>query len=351
MSYLETENRRRNSRDRNCRGGNASPGPASRAGIAACFALAAASLASAEDGRSTLTVSLENDLFGSGTDEHYTHGTEITYVSGTYQPDFLKSFARAMGLYNDGDDLRVGFSLGQQMFTPSDITVRERIPDDRPYAGWLYGSAGMYSETRRGDVRSIDKLELTVGIVGPDSRAEEVQKAIHEISDSDEPKGWDNQLHNEATYDVAYQHEWVLPIVADRIDAIPMVALTLGTSQRYAATGMALRFGDGLGADSGPPLIRPSASASHYFKPQQDFYWYVFVAAHGRYVQHNIFLDGGDDDHIGIDKRDWVGEAQGGLVLGWRRWRFTLTEIVRTREFERQDSSDEYGSIAISYRL
>ncbi|HEY3699135.1 MAG TPA: lipid A-modifier LpxR family protein, partial [Spongiibacteraceae bacterium] len=44
--------------------------------------------AQAEDGKGALTVALENDLFGAGTDKHYTHGTEISYVSDTYQQDW-----------------------------------------------------------------------------------------------------------------------------------------------------------------------------------------------------------------------------------------------------------------------
>ncbi|NIT29347.1 MAG: DUF2219 family protein, partial [Candidatus Aminicenantes bacterium] len=33
----------------------------------------------------------------------------------------------------------IALSVGQKMFTPRDITRRELIPEDRPYAGWLYG--------------------------------------------------------------------------------------------------------------------------------------------------------------------------------------------------------------------
>src|SRR5690606_24877280 len=282
----------------------------------------------AEDGKGTLSISLDNDLFGAGSDSHYTHGTEITYVSNTYQPPYIEDMAKATGIHSDGDDLRFGISLGQLMFTPDDISRTDPILDDRPYAGWLYLSGGMYSESRRGGIRSIDKLELIIGVVGPESRADQMQKAVHEVTDSEEPMGWENQLDNEATIDVAYQHEWVLPIVDNHVDIIPMVAATLGTSQRYAATGFTMRFGRGLDADSGPPLIRPTASASQYCQPRQNFYVSVFAGAHGRYVGHSIFLDGNrNGDSLSVDKKEWVGEGQAGLVLGWSNWRVALTEI------------------------
>lgn len=308
--------------------------------------------ASAEDGKGVLTIGLENDLFGAGGDAHYTHGTEITYVSDTYQPNWLQGFASALQMYDSGDDLRVGVSLGQQIFTPRDLKTSAPILNDRPYAGWLYLSFGLLTDTPNERIRKLNKLDLVVGVVGPQSHAEEVQRWVHDVTDSDTPEGWDNQLHNETTIDLQYQHEWILPLVGDSIDVVPRVALTLGTSQRYAGTGFTFRFGDGLSADAGPPLIRPNAAGTHYFQTSQSFYWYLFAGAHGRYVAHNIFLDGNTDGHSqSVDKKHWVAEAQGGLVMGWSNWRFTLTEIYRSREFQHQDEPDEFGALTVSYRF
>ncbi len=313
--------------------------------------------ASAADGKGTLSIVLENDLFGAGTDEHYTHGTEINYVSDTYQPDWLKSFAGGVGLYDEGDELRVAWSLGQQMYTPSDLEATDVVEDDRPYAGWLYTSFGLTSDSRvraerDGSVRTIDRFEVILGIVGPDSRAEQAQKALHSALDSDEPQGWDNQLHDEGTIDFAYQREWLVPLVSTYVDIVPRAGIMLGTSQRFAGAGATLRVGSGINSDAGPPLMRPTATGSYYFKPTQRFYWYLFAGAHGRYVEHNIFLDGNTDgDSHSVEHEDWVGEVQAGLVAGVGNWRLSVTEIIRSREFEGQDEPDEFGSVALSYRF
>lgn len=311
----------------------------------------------AGDREGTLSLALENDLFGAGTDRHYTHGTEINYVSDTYQPAWLKAFASGIGFHDDGDELRFAWSLGQQMYTPSDLRRTDLIVDDRPYAGWLYTSIGLTSDSRLaaerdGGVRTIDRIELIVGIVGPDSRAEDTQRALHKVFDSEEPRGWDNQLRNEATVDLQYQREWIVPLIGNHVDVVPRVGLSLGSSQRHAGTGFTLRVGSGLDADAGPPLIRPIATGSHYFKPSQRFYWYLFAGAHGRYVDYNIFLDGNTDgDSHSVEAEEWVGEVQAGLVMGIENWRLTLTEIYRSREFEGQDEPDEFGSVALSYRF
>lgn len=307
--------------------------------------------AHAEDSKGSLTLALENDLFGAGTDEHYTHGTEISYVSDTYHPNWLSDSASMLPFYESSSETRTVWSLGQQIYTPADITKTEPQPNDRPYAGWLYTSLGLVTDRRAGS-HYVDKLEFVLGLVGPNSGAESVQKTIHKWSGSKEPKGWDNQLGNEITFDMQYQREWNLPLIDNNVDIVPRVAFTLGTARRDIGTGFSLRVGSGLDSDFGPPLIRPAAAGMQYFKPKQPFYWYLFAGAHGRYVEHNIFLDGNNDhDSPSVHKNSWVGEVQAGIVLGWENWRATLTEIARTREFEHQPDPDEYGAIAISYRF
>src|SRR3546814_17295330 len=78
------------------------------------------------------------------------------------------------------------------MYTPDDVALRNPPLDDRPYAGWLYGSVGLIAETGR----RLDQLELTLGVVGPASLAEQTQKLIHEITESQEPRGSDTHPQN-----------------------------------------------------------------------------------------------------------------------------------------------------------
>src|SRR5690554_4668140 len=90
--------------------------------------------AAARDNKGTLNLTLENDLWGAGTDEHYTHGTEISYISDTYQPASLMKLFSWLPFYEPAADTRFTWSLGQQIYTPSDIEATELIVDDRPYA-------------------------------------------------------------------------------------------------------------------------------------------------------------------------------------------------------------------------
>lgn len=307
----------------------------------------------AADSRGTFSVSFENDLFTAGNDDNYTHGTQLNYVSDTYLPKWMRGVASLVPFSDDSDDVRFTVGLGQKIYTPRDLTRTDLIVEDRPYAGWAYLSAGFLADSgNHGKIRHLDSLELVIGTVGPDSGGESVQTRVHDWTDSEEPMGWDNQLDNEVTVDLRYQHQWMIPLVNDHVDIVPQVNAMLGTSQRYAGLGMALRFGSGLRSDFGPPLIDPDTAGGDYFKPDQSFYWYLFVGAYGRYVGHNIFLDGNHDgDSHSVEPEEWVGDLQAGLVLGGGNWRVTLTTIYRSEEFETQEDNDQFGSISISYRL
>jgi lipid A 3-O-deacylase len=84
----------------------------------------------------------------------------------------------------DGGTIRTRYAHGQNIFTPSKIKLEDPPPDDRPYAGWLYGSIGLIAETGQ----RLDVLDLTLGIVGPASLAEETQRSSrHNGFDTTDP--------------------------------------------------------------------------------------------------------------------------------------------------------------------
>ena len=77
-----------------------------------------------------------------------------------------------------------------------------------------------------------------------------------------------------------------------------------------------------------------------------------FASAEGRAVARNIFLDGNTfKDSRSVDKEPFVGDLQWGLVLTWRNFRVSFTDVFRTREFETQKESEHYGSICLSMAM
>lgn len=312
------------------------------------------------DSAGILSLQVENDLWGSGTDRYYTHGTRLSYLSSEETPKWLEHAAALVPVFSQRGHLRTSYAVGQSIFTPDDITKSDLIEDERPYAGWLYGAVGLISDhrVRDGNLRSgrLDSLELNIGIVGPDSFAEDTQSFVHKVIDSPKPQGWDHQLHNELgvmlIYDRQWQAQYIDEIMGLGVDLTPHIGGILGNVMTSASIGATLRIGRDLPSDYGPPRIQPSLPGSGFFRPTKNFGWYLFAGLEGRYVLHNIFLDGNTFDSSHEVKREpLVGDLQAGLVLTWKNIRLSFTNIYRSDEFEGQGSATKFGSISVSVRL
>ena len=315
------------------------------------FGAGSATAASSPDAKGILSLTIENDLFAD-VDRHYTHGTRLSWLSPeTELPSWVELWADRMPLFASDGVKRLSFVFGQDIFTPDDITRSNLIQDDRPYAGWLYGSVGVVSDTGS----RLDNLELTLGIVGPAALSRHSQRVVHEIIGADRPEGWSNQLHNEPGLVLTYERKWrsQRPLRDNGLatDFTPYVGGSLGNVFTHASVGMMGRIGFDLPADYGPPRIRPSLPGSDFFQPGSGLGGYLFVGVESRYVARNIFLDGNSfrSSHQ-VKRKPVVGDIQMGAAFIWGQVRFAYTHVFRSREFEGQNSADQFGALTISAR-
>lgn len=307
----------------------------------------------AADGRGTLNVVFENDR-AANTDRHFTHGSYASYVTRRGgAPDWAVALGEAVPgrLMDKGVD-RIGFVLGQDMFTPDDIGRFDLIEGDRPYAGWLYTGMKLIAEERE----NLQRLELDVGVVGPASRADDTQAIVHEVLGVQRPNGWDNQLDNEPGVVLIYERKWrrldTLPLTDIEIALIPHATAALGNVYTFAAGGASLAIGQELEASWGPARIFPGLRGSDFFEAGERLHWQLFMGGQVRAVARNIFLDGNTfaDSHS-VDKEPVVGDFQFGAQLAYDRYRLAFTQVVRTREFENQIENDLFGAITLSVQF
>ncbi|WP_332875547.1 lipid A deacylase LpxR family protein [Sideroxyarcus emersonii] len=298
---------------------------------------------------SVLTLMVENDLFYHS-DRDYTNGIALVWgPSPEPTPDWAVTMARLVPWFPKEGEVGHGYTIGQNMYTPRDITVANPPLNDRPYGGWLYGSMGMGTETGR----QLDLVTLTLGVVGPASQAEQAQKAVHKIVGSPQPQGWNTQLKNELGILLTYQRSW--RALADStldglaIDLTPDAGFALGNVYTYASAGLTLRYGKNLTMDYGPPRIQPSPLGTGYFATKENFTWYLFTGFEMRAVARNIFLDGNTfQSSRSVEKKPFVSDFQWGVVTVWNGVHLTYTHVVRTREFKTQGGSDQFGAFSIS---
>ena len=301
------------------------------------------------------SVQFENDVWGSGDDRFYSHGTEVSYLS-LNPPEWLMNAGRLLPFFHTGDVSAVQFSVGQSIFTPEDTVASGLLRNDRPYAGWLYGSAELLSRYQDGPNHQVGNvLGITLGIVGPSARADQVQNGFHDLIGIDKPRGWQNQLKDEPgillTYTRRSQYHHDLPGGLE-FETAPHVVGALGNVYTYAGAGMMLRVGQGLRNDIAPPNISPGFPGVPYLRPSTGVNWYLFAGLEGRAVARDIFLDGNTfrDSHS-VDKEPFVADVQVGFAFHYDSMRIAISNVWRSREFEGQSGHVQYGAINVSFFL
>ena len=316
---------------------------------ASALSAAAESDVNVEDG-TLVAVVIENDLF-QDSDRHYTNGLRLGFSPpSAATPDWLKDTAQATGLFPEGGQYRASFTLGQNMFTPRDITAATPDPDDRPYAGWLYATAAVSAENER----RLNSLELSIGLIGPSSLAGDAQEWYHDLIGADDPKGWDSELEDELALMVTYQRRWNAwerDFAGLDVAFSPHFGGALGNVYTYANIGATVRVGQNSDGAFGPPRIQPSVPGSGLMA-SDGFNWYLFASLEGRAVAQNIFLDGNTfRDSPSVDKEPYVGDLQFGFVIGRGDLQFGYTHVFRTDEFETQRDNSGFGAFSVSKRF
>ncbi|HNP37400.1 MAG TPA: lipid A deacylase LpxR family protein [Woeseiaceae bacterium] len=187
---------------------------------------------------------------------------------------------------NSGNTQNAVVRFGQSMYTPEDSTRTDLITDDRPYAGLLYmGLAWNRRVHPQGAAyEMLDTRELTLGVIGSWSLAEQSQNLVHSLRGIDRFNGWDHQLHNEPAFQGALERKF----------------------KPYVGTGAVSR---GWGSD----MIGSSHSVN-----RSPFLAQAAVGISGQWLVRN------------------------------RGFRLAVMRVWRTSEFDSQRGDHEFGSVALS---
>lgn len=303
-----------------------------------------------------ITITSENDFYGSGTDENYTNGIRISYLDvGSTPPKVAHFFDSYVPFFRINETTSVSYSIGQNLYTPEVITTPIPDPEDRPYAAFLYGSMGLTTIEKN----HIDELEVTLGIIGPWALGEEVQDNYHALINADDPRGWDEQLDNELGVILSWQRSWPDAYATDFSDfhmqIKPHTSLSIGNVYTYAAAGATLQFTPKKYRWQTQPLrVRPAIPGNGYYNvPEGKFAWSLFSGIESRAIARNIFLDGNSfEDSPSVDKKPVVVDINAGVSLTYGRTQISYTLNWRSNEFD-GDRSDEavFGAVSVGYRF
>jgi lipid A 3-O-deacylase len=309
----------------------------------------------ADNSDQTFNLIVENDSFLDHSDEHYTSGLYLSRTSGELKScEWCPALSSMMLAPGADAAYRYNYFFGQSIFTPSNISSKRLNPRERPFAGWLFAGARFHRESDH----LLDTISATVGVIGPLSAADAVQRWWHSLSfvRGIEPNGWVNQLKNEPGLVLSAHRIWRVPIPAISIGSVqtellPTINGSVGNVFTYAAAGATFRIGTRLESDWGPARVEPALTGSDYinYGKLNDFGMNIYAGFEGRAVLRNITLDGNSFvDSPNVAKYPMVADLTVGaeMLMNWVSLRAGYT--LRSKEFRTQRKADEFLSFNIA---
>ncbi|HMG94205.1 MAG TPA: lipid A deacylase LpxR family protein [Chryseolinea sp.] len=331
-----------------------------------------------------LSLTFENDLFyfQKPSDQYYTNGFKYERVGPGYEKRnyLLNKLLLGFRKKKRPTALRnYGFFFGQNIYTPTDITISDIQTDDRPYAGWLYfGVKKMSTDTAR-NIRLTS--ELYIGIIGPYSFAGETQAFVHKLTDSAPPQGWDNQIDSDLGILYANRFEFQLvpfpkaprtyirvnestKVRKNYFEVISFGELQVGTIYNNVGGGLMLRAGlltpylhsyNSLSTTIPSFLLSESKKIQKILRNLFDIIpeAFIFARPQVRALAYNSMMQGGvlNPESVYTIKKDDVhafySQIDYGLAIRIRSVTFSLYQSIRTKEFAFAKGAHRWGGVNI----
>lgn len=306
-------------------------------------------------------------------DRHYTQGLKLQMMYG--EDEFpviadrlsgpLQKWLGACGTQRTTVLCSSGWTLGQNMYTPQDISIAELQENNRPYAAWLYGGAVLEMRTP-GQVNH--SFEVDIGMMGPGAFGRPIQTKWHDAINVDRPRGWSHQLRNEPGIVIHYnrrrRHRIKGAVSSWSTDLIERRNLTFGNVFSWIAYHPTMRAGYNMSQEFLPtipavPLTAPPAPVAPVaaaVPPQRRdvsrFEAYVFAGIEARAVAWNEMLEGNCCVRVpshGVSPNHVIGAFEWGGVVRVQRFRLTWRQVHRSPEFEGQANPDIFGAFTLTY--
>jgi len=279
---------------------------------------------------SFLKINFDNDILNN-TDMYYTNGFRFDLILPLFQKFPL---SRLMVPYWGTGINYYGISLIQNMYTPSTTKVGGIPEGDRPYAAYL--CLGIFKITNDLVHRFRQSSELDIGVLGPSSFGEFVQKSFHNSTPTNnEPLGWEYQIQNDLVLNYAVTFEKGI-VSRPHFELNLLGTGMLGTLYTHIEGGLHMRAG----------LINPyfcNLGLSKRAKTQEmglkSTQVYFTLKSSGRLVGYDATLQGGMFNQsspyvIGSSEISrFMMESSAGLSLVHRGIRFDAEQFILSPEF------------------
>lgn len=282
----------------------------------------------------------DNDLYTSYyRDGYYTNGLFLTYR--TVKDDISKELPKK--IYK--------FQAGHMMFTAVKSTLQFASTHDRPFAGYFYGAFGV---SRFYKSNTIFTTDVEIGVLGPNSKGEELQNFMHGIYNYPKPLGWKHQIQNAfaLNFNASYLH-YFSNSSSNTLDISSYNSLKIGTVFTNISTGIYSR----IGFKKLQPFTNSVAFNSNLNTSSKSYSEsFVFIKPMLNYTLYDATIQGSFLNKTSPVTFD-VMPFHFSLELGYRYYRkrflygYTYTYHTKKLKSLRAAKSNSYGSIYIGYYL
>jgi lipid A 3-O-deacylase len=291
----------------------------------------------------------ENDawVLRQGTDRYYTHGFLIDYFfskNGLNNRFWKTIFPRV----TPKADHYYAFNFRTAMYSP-DTVQRVRTSLDHPYGGLMtFGMTCISKESERG-IKLITEYQL--GVVGPASLQEQLQKKAHKFANKSVPLGWENQIPNDIAFNIRILYEHPLFDYANAMEAVAIADINAGTISNNGGVGFRVKLGHFYKTkEVGLPFMDVDLN--------KKFQYYAYIQPTVYFIGDNAMLQGGilldavrRRQYIHVDNiTRMVGDFVLGYSMSYGNFGLTYSYHVRTAEFK-GGKSMFWGGLSLQKRF
>lgn len=313
-----------------------------------------------------LKLTMEND-FLAGTDVYYTNGLRIELSFNN--PEFEKFFKK-LG-YDHSDFFLL---CGQNIYNSSNNDDGGLRPNDPANAGVLFcgGAVNSYKMNKeKARIRSMQRLEATLGTIGKNSFAEEVQNGFHRLI-GDKEVNWQFQLADRFYFNINFQRHIKVGEGDLYGDSEPEYNVIIngggnaGTFTNYINAGVMFNYrllgtliDMYVGNKMTPTLIEELSMMSVENRLKKiicgSSHWSLnlFLGADAKFVFNNYRLDGSDVNFT--ESQPLVYDLKGGVIVRYRKVFFELGIVRRSSEWSSTNGGKDgpphtYGMASFTVR-
>jgi hypothetical protein len=278
----------------------------------------------------------DNDYFAS-TDRDYTQGYNFELVA----PGLQKNPIQYLLFSPKNSEYKYGLSIEHIGFTPDNIASDAIQFGDRPFAAAIMlKSFSIATDTIQ---KSRIVSSLNIGIIGPGAFGGDMQTAIHRSTGNTIPRGWFNQIKNDAVLNYEISYEKQVLRFHDFFTLQTNTTIRVGTLFTNAAVGLNATLGI---------INSPFTSVNN----KNKFQFYLYSQPVVSLIGFDATLQGGLLNHQSVytindsDIERFTAQNNYGIVLQYRGVFLEYSRTVSTREFS-SGIAHKWGGIRIGVKL